>query len=259
MSKLLSDSRQIVPHLIPFVNRTLQMTWKEKWWWIDSLTRWNWEQVTSWNWVQDWIWTKSGKLRIGHECVATMHDADTNEDMTTFTDFHIVWAWARIDLFLLVLPRHISRTHAVAQVWISWERCSSRYPLPHHALLAALLPFLLALEIRRQPTHSTNDAFVCGAVMPRQAPVQFLNLSGPSSCVHVVTSSADARISYGSSLISRDHTEDNEFLHKQFKYHIVWESCSGTTLMALREHVTDNEQLHPIQEITSPIPDFLEH
>ena len=53
---------------------------------------------------------KNGKLRIGHECVVTMHDADTNDnmftiipacvvtlhdantndDMTTFTDFHIV-------------------------------------------------------------------------------------------------------------------------------------------------------------------------
>ena len=73
-------------------------------------TSWNWEQVTSLNWDQDEIGTKSGKLRIGHECVVTLHNADTNDnmftivhdclvtlhnantndDMTTFTDFHIV-------------------------------------------------------------------------------------------------------------------------------------------------------------------------
>ena len=53
--------------------------------------------------------TKSGKLRICHEivvtmhdadtndnmftivhdCVVTLHDANTNDDMTTLTDFHI--------------------------------------------------------------------------------------------------------------------------------------------------------------------------
>ena len=30
------------------------------------------------------------KVDIGHECVVTMHDADTNDNMTTSTDFHIV-------------------------------------------------------------------------------------------------------------------------------------------------------------------------
>ena len=29
------------------------------------------------------IGTKSGKSRIGHECVVTMHDADTNDNMFT--------------------------------------------------------------------------------------------------------------------------------------------------------------------------------
>ena len=107
--------------------------------------------------------------------------------------------------------------------------------LPHSFLSFLHLKFVDNLRIRPKESMNLsdkvllstsscvfNDAFVCGAVMPRQAPVQFLNLSGPSSCVHVVTSSAHARISYGSSLISRDHTEDNEFLHKQFKYHLVW-------------------------------------
>ena len=52
------------------------------------------------------IWTRSGNFRIGHDCVATLHDADTNDDihdcvatlhdantnddMTIFTDFHNV-------------------------------------------------------------------------------------------------------------------------------------------------------------------------
>ena len=36
------------------------------------------------------IGTKSGKSRIGHECVVTLHDANTNDDMTIFTDFHNV-------------------------------------------------------------------------------------------------------------------------------------------------------------------------
>ena len=34
------------------------------------------------------IGTRSGKLRIGHDCVVTMHDAYTNDNMTTSTDFH---------------------------------------------------------------------------------------------------------------------------------------------------------------------------
>ena len=69
----------------------------------DSLTTsWNWEQVSRWNWDQDEIGTKSGKFRIGHDCVVTLHDANTNDKMTIFTDFHIVWAWARTVPFLLV-------------------------------------------------------------------------------------------------------------------------------------------------------------
>ena len=35
------------------------------------------------------IGTKSGKFRIGHDCVVTLHDADTNDDMTIFNDLHI--------------------------------------------------------------------------------------------------------------------------------------------------------------------------
>ena len=72
-------------------------------------TSWNWEQVTSWNWDQDEIGTKSGKLRIGHDCVVlhdvdtndnihdcvVLHDANTNDNMTTSTDFQNDWAWAR--------------------------------------------------------------------------------------------------------------------------------------------------------------------
>ena len=33
--------------------------------------------------------TKSGKFRIGHYCVVTLHDAHTNDDMTIFSDLHI--------------------------------------------------------------------------------------------------------------------------------------------------------------------------
>ena len=33
--------------------------------------------------VQKW------KFRIGHDCVVTLHDANTDDDMTIFTDFHI--------------------------------------------------------------------------------------------------------------------------------------------------------------------------
>ena len=29
---------------------------------------------------------KSGKVRIGHDCVVTLHDAYTNDDMTIITD-----------------------------------------------------------------------------------------------------------------------------------------------------------------------------
>ena len=97
------------------VNTTPQMTC-----FLGAKVRTKWLQVkvtinensltTSWNWHQDEIGTKSGKSRIGHECVVTMHDADTNDNMftivhdcvvtlhdahtndnmTTSTDFHIV-------------------------------------------------------------------------------------------------------------------------------------------------------------------------
>ena len=33
--------------------------------------------------------TKSGKFRIGYDCVVTLHDAYTNDDMTIFNDLHI--------------------------------------------------------------------------------------------------------------------------------------------------------------------------
>ena len=49
-------------------------------------TSWNWEQVTSGNWDQDVIGTKTGKVDIGHDCVVTLHDAYTNDDMTIITD-----------------------------------------------------------------------------------------------------------------------------------------------------------------------------
>ena len=48
-----------------------------------------WQQVgtgnklQSWNWDQDEIGTKSGKPRIGYECVVTLHDSDTNDSMFT--------------------------------------------------------------------------------------------------------------------------------------------------------------------------------
>ena len=34
------------------------------------------------------IGTNSGKFRIGHGCVVTLHDAYTNDHMTIYTDFH---------------------------------------------------------------------------------------------------------------------------------------------------------------------------
>ena len=66
--------------------------------------------TTSWNWEQVTKMKLGSKVDIGHDCVVTMHDADTNDnmfrivhvcvvtlhdantndDMTTFTDFHIV-------------------------------------------------------------------------------------------------------------------------------------------------------------------------
>ena len=33
--------------------------------------------------------TKKWKFRIGHDCVVTLHDAYTNDDMTITIDFHI--------------------------------------------------------------------------------------------------------------------------------------------------------------------------
>ena len=53
-----------------------------------------------------------------HDCVATLHDANTNDDMTIFTNFHDVWVWARIVPFLLVRRHSVtsSRTLTVAQV-----------------------------------------------------------------------------------------------------------------------------------------------
>ena len=47
------------------------------------------ELETSVNWDQGEIETKSGKFRIGHDCVVTLHDAYTNDDITFLTDLHI--------------------------------------------------------------------------------------------------------------------------------------------------------------------------
>ena len=35
------------------------------------------------------IGTNSVKFRIGHDCVVTLHDAYTNDDITIFNDLHI--------------------------------------------------------------------------------------------------------------------------------------------------------------------------
>ena len=35
------------------------------------------------------IGTISGKFRNGHDCVVTLHDAHTNDDMIIFNDLHI--------------------------------------------------------------------------------------------------------------------------------------------------------------------------
>ena len=48
--------------------------------------------LKSWNWDQVEIGTESGRVRIGHDCVVTLHDAKTlhdaytNDDMTVITD-----------------------------------------------------------------------------------------------------------------------------------------------------------------------------
>ena len=134
-----------------------------------------WQQVGTGNNLQVEIGTKSGKLRNGHDCVVTLHDADandnihdcvvtlhdayTNDNMTTSTDFHNDWAWARIVSSLPVAQCHIiSHTHRLKVMSLSHHpdvhvhvSVSPRLALPFY--LTHFLPhsfhFLPHLEVRR--------------------------------------------------------------------------------------------------------------
>ena len=107
---------------------------------------------------------------IEHDCVVTLHDAYTNDNMTIDTDFHNDWAWARSVWFFLVCTS--SHTRTVAQeMSLSHQphvhvhvSVSPRLALPFvfPALPAALLPLPLALEVRRLPepaVHSTRRVY----------------------------------------------------------------------------------------------------
>ena len=147
-------------------------------------TCWNWEQVTSWNWDQDKNGTKSGKLRIGHDCVV-LHDADSNdntpwlrgtarcEHQWQHDHFHRLPQWLSMSAHCLVLSclYIVTRTRTVAKemslshhphvhvlVSVSPRPCS---PFLFHALPDALLPFPPALEVcRLQPAaHSAQRGY----------------------------------------------------------------------------------------------------
>ena len=92
---------------------------------------------------------------------------NTNDNMTTSTDFHNDWAWARTVPVLSCLYI-VTRTRTVAQVMslshqstcpCSSERFSSPCsPLLLHALPVALLPLPPALEVRRLPEPAAHSA-----------------------------------------------------------------------------------------------------
>ena len=137
------------------------------------------------------IWTKSGKLRIDHECVVTMHDVDTNDNMFTivhdcvvtlhdaytndnyFDHFYRLPQWLSMSAHCLVLSclYIVTRTRTVAQVMSLSHHphvhvhvnVSPRLALPFlfPALPAALLPLPPALEVRRlQPAaHSAQRGY----------------------------------------------------------------------------------------------------
>ena len=142
-------------------------------------------------------WDKKWEFRIGHDCVVTLHDEDTNDDMTIITDFHIVhintntWVWVRIVLFLLVCQHIVtSRTLTVVHVLClssisstcahevsdSLRFCSLLLP---HAPPVAFLPLLPALEGRRVPAaHSEQReyGFVWRVLPPHKLWAQLLRL-----------------------------------------------------------------------------------
>ena len=130
-------------------------------------------------WQQVHNWTKSENSVSGYACVVTLHDTDTNDDMTSNTDFHTEHintnTWVYVPCLVLVSAhRHTLHMHRMAQVRavsvtsshpralmmcaVLPRHWSLHYPhLLPHAPPVALLPLLPPLEVRRQqPAHSAQ-------------------------------------------------------------------------------------------------------
>ena len=133
-------------------------------------------------WLQVQKWTKSENSVIGYACVVTLHDytTDTNDNMTTKTDFHTEHintnTWGALSRSSCVSA---SSYIAHAPLGSSRESCVHLSSHPHalmmkislafwshlslhllpHAPPVALLPLLHPLEVRRQPAHSAQREY----------------------------------------------------------------------------------------------------
>ena len=139
---------------------------------------WRW-QHTVWLQVQKWTESENSNL-VRYDCVVTMHDytTDTNDSMTTNTDFHI--EHTNTNTWVCTVSSCLSQRIVILHFGSSRESCVhlSSHPralmmcavLPRHwSLLSlhllphappvALLPLLHPLEVRRQPAHSAQREY----------------------------------------------------------------------------------------------------
>ena len=91
----------------------------------------------------------------------------TNDNMTTSTDFHNVWAWARIVSSCCTVSHHHTHTHRGSSVESftpsTWSYSCERFSSPCYSSLfpaqpATLLPFPPALEVRGLPEPAAHSA-----------------------------------------------------------------------------------------------------
>ena len=171
-------------------------------------SKWLQERIGDHNIQSDYKYKSGLKVRIQqlvcYACVVTMHDADTNDDMTTMTLFHTehinrnTWVYVRSLVHLVSAHRHTLHMHRIAQVvslvfichpihMRSWcvrfsldIDLSILFTLYLTHLLSHFFHFFPPLEVRRQPEHSAQREYGLHwrDLLPQRLWAQRLRLQG---------------------------------------------------------------------------------